>query len=150
MKIQVKILDEEFIKTFGLPMYETEGSVAMDLRARQRCGIDPHATLLIPTGIAIAIPPGYVGLITPRSSFTLKRKATVGNSPGVIDSDYRGEIHIIIQDHRERQGLPHYIERGERIAQLLIVPIAKVEWEIVDELSRTKRGSGGFGSTGDL
>ena len=152
MKIQVKILDKEFIEEFGLPEYKTEGAVAMDLRARIPKDATPNQKWLtgrpriIPTGIAIAVPEGYEAQVRPRSGQALDGLC-IANSPGTIDSDYRGEVGVILYDLVEDRRAKH-LERGERIAQLVIVPVVKAEWEVVDELPETKRGSGGYGSTG--
>lgn len=142
MKIKIKRLHPDA----KLPTRATDGSAAYDLYA---CHPREENSLAVPTGIAVEIPSGYVGLICPRSGLA-RSKVTIQNSPGIIDSDYRGEICVML-----RCQYPHthetLIVKGwyhQRIAQLLVVPCMDVEWEEVDELSETKRGTGGFGSTG--
>lgn len=130
-----------------LPSYATEGSAGMDLRAAldQALVIQPGQRLLIPTGIAIAVPAGYEAQIRPRSGLAIKHGITMLNSPGTIDSDYRGEIKVIAINHGQE---PFSIERGERVAQLIIAPVARAEWVQAESLEVTQRGAGGFGHTG--
>jgi len=130
-----------------LPKYETSGSAGMDLRAAIGAPIklDPRQKSLIPTGIAIAIPKGYEAQIRPRSGLAIKHGITCLNSPGTIDSDYRGEIKIILINH----GAESFsIEPKARIAQIIFAPVTQIEWEKVDRLEETERGAGGFGHTG--
>lgn len=131
----------------ALPAYATAGAAGMDLLA----AIDGEKTLapgeraLVPTGIAIALPPGFEAQIRPRSGLALKQGVTVLNSPGTIDADYRGEVGVILINHG---NAPFVIRRGERIAQMVIARHAAAEWTLVSDLSETDRGAGGFGSTG--
>ncbi len=134
-------------QNMDLPKYETSGSAGMDLRAAIGAPIklDPRQKSLIPTGIAIAIPKGYEAQIRPRSGLAIKHGITCLNSPGTIDSDYRGEIKIILINH----GAESFsIEPKARIAQIIFAPVTQIEWEKVDRLEETERGAGGFGHTG--
>lgn len=131
-----------------LPSYATLGSAGMDLYAAidNPIDIEPINRELIPTGIEIAIPDCYEGQIRPRSGLAMKFGITVLNSPGTIDSDYTGEIKVCLINLSNKS---YTINRGDRIAQIIISPIVKVKWQLVDEFGEeTKRGSGGFGSTG--
>ena len=130
-----------------LPRYMTEHAAGMDLHAAldtPLCLV-PGARALIPTGLALAIPPGYEGQVRPRSGLALKHGVALANSPGTIDADYRGEVGIIMINHGAE---PFTIAPGERIAQLVIAAVTRAEFVVVDELSATKRNAGGFGHTG--
>ena len=131
----------------SLPEYESEGAAGMDLRAflEKEIAIKPMARQKIATGLRIEIPPGYEGQIRPRSGLAFNYGLTVLNSPGTIDSDYRGEVQIILINLGEDDVV---IKDGDRIAQLVIAPVYTARVEETDELSPTERGSGGFGSTG--
>ena len=132
-----------------IPFYATEQSAGMDMRAAVPA--DEPMTLkageraLVPTGIQIALPAGYEAQVRPRSGLAIKKGVTVLNSPGTIDSDYRGECMVILINHSSEDFV---IERGERIAQMVIARHERVEWEVRDSLDDTERGAGGFGSTG--
>ena len=130
-----------------LPAYATELSAGMDLRANlsEPMTLAPMQRCLIPTGLYIALPPGFEAQVRPRSGLALKKGITVLNSPGTIDADYRGEICIILIN---LSAEPFVIEDGERIAQMVISKYEQVKIDVVTELSDTQRGSGGFGSTG--
>jgi dUTP pyrophosphatase len=130
-----------------LPSYATEGSAGVDLAAALDAALvlPPGERAAIPTGIALALPRGWEGQVRPRSGLALRHGVTVLNSPGTIDADYRGEIRIVIAN---LGSAPVTITRGERIAQLVIAPVSRAEWQLVNELPRTVRGAGGFGSTG--
>ena len=142
MKIRVKKLDERAT----LPTYGTEFSAGADLyNLSENVEIAPHTTVLIHTGISTEIPEGYCGLIFARSGLATKRGLAPANKVGVIDADYRGEIMVALHNHSDNTAT---VEPGERIAQLVIVPFLKAEFEESDELSDTLRGAGGFGSTG--
>ena len=134
-------------KNLPLPTYATTGSAGMDLLSANDAPIviNPHEVVLVPTGIIIEIESGYEGQIRPRSGLAVKHGITVLNSPGTIDSDYRGEVKVILINHSER---PFTINRGERIAQLIISPFEKIEWDNSESLSQTARNDGGFGHTG--
>jgi dUTP pyrophosphatase len=133
----------------ALPSYETAQSAGMDLRAAldegQHIDLLPGRRALIPTGLSIALPPGYEAQVRPRSGLALKNGVTCLNSPGTIDADYRGEVGVILINH----GWEAFrIARGDRIAQMVIAPITQVDWMEQQELDETERGEGGFGSTG--
>jgi dUTP diphosphatase len=130
-----------------LPDYATPGSAGMDLMAAVEApmALAPGGRALVPTGIALALPPGYEAQVRPRSGLALKHGVTILNSPGTIDSDYRGEVQVILVNHG---AAPFSVERGTRIAQLVVAPVARVAWGERRELDRTDRETGGFGSTG--
>lgn len=140
-----EVLIQRLDPTMPLPTYAKPGDAAADLCSRIDVEIAPGARTLVPTGIAIALPAGYVALVTPRSSFALKQGGTLLNSPGVIDAGYRGEIGCIV--HNTEDGFMS-IRRGDRIAQLLVIPIPRADFVEVEKLPGTQRGEGGFGSTG--
>ena len=133
----------------ALPAYETTGSAGMDLRAAvaafEPVVLQPGERRLIPTGLKIALEPGYEAQVRPRSGLALKHGVTCLNSPGTIDSDYRGEVGVILINHGQ---VAFEIQRGERIAQMVIAPYAQAVMAEVDALDETARGAGGFGSTG--
>lgn len=128
-----------------LPRYMTEGAAGLDLCADSACVLGPMERALVPTGLAIAIPPGYEGQVRPRSGLAVKRGVTVLNAPGTIDSDYRGEVQVILVNLSDRHV---ELARGERIAQLVLAKVERAELVEVAELAETARGDGGFGSTG--
>ena len=131
----------------NLPTYATEKSAGMDLSAalEEAIELDAGERALVPTGLAIALPDGFEAQIRPRSGLALKHGVTVLNSPGTIDADYRGEIKVILINHGKE---PFVIERGMRIAQMVIERYETVSWDVVDSLEESERGEGGFGSTG--
>ncbi|MCG8492545.1 MAG: dUTP diphosphatase [Sneathiellales bacterium] len=130
-----------------LPSYETADSAGMDLRAAvaEAITIEPGKRALVPTGLKMALPRGYEAQIRPRSGLALKKGITLPNTPGTIDADYRGELGIILMNLGEE---PFVIERGDRIAQMVVAPVTVATWVEVDDLDETERGEGGFGSTG--
>lgn len=128
-----------------LPRYQTEGSAGLDLRADEAVRLSPGQRALVPTGLTLAIPPGFEGQVRPRSGLALKQGITCVNSPGTIDSDYRGEVGVLLVNLGNREV---ELARGERIAQLVIAKVERLEWAEVAELPATRRGEGGFGSTG--
>jgi dUTP pyrophosphatase len=130
-----------------LPCYMTSHSAGMDLYAELSADavLLPGSRLLVPTGIAIALPEGYEAQIRPRSGLALKHGISLVNSPGTIDADYRGEIGVILINHGE---VPFLLKRGERIAQMVVAQFSRVVWDEMDELEETRRGAGGFGHTG--
>lgn len=130
-----------------LPAYHSSGAAGLDLAAAIPAPIvlAPSARQLVPCGIAIAIPAGYEGQVRPRSGLASRNGVTVLNAPGTIDSDYRGEVQVLLVNHGSE---PFSIEPGMRIAQLVIAPVARIEWQPVDALPDTARGAGGFGHTG--
>jgi len=143
----VKILVKKFNKNINLPNYKTAGSSGMDLMAyiKKKIIINPGKTELIPTGISVAIPKNYEIQIRPRSGLAVKKGISVLNTPGTIDSDYRGEIKIILINLSKKSFI---INSGDRIAQMVLCPVAKAKIKEVKNLPKTIRGKGGFGSTG--
>ena len=136
-------------RTLGLPAYETAGAAGADLRAnfldRGSVMLEPGARALVPTGLRLAVPAGYEVQIRPRSGLALKHGITLPNSPGTIDSDYRGPLGVILLN---AGGEPFEVEHGARIAQMVVAPVVQVRFELVERLDDTARGAGGFGSTG--
>ncbi len=130
-----------------LPRYQTSGAAGMDLHAALDAPITlaPGARALVPTGLALAIPHGWEGQVRPRSGLAAKHGVTVINAPGTIDSDYRGEVGVVLVNHGQE---PFVVKHGERIAQIVFAPYAQATLEEVDELDETARGAGGYGSTG--
>jgi dUTP pyrophosphatase len=142
-----KILIKRLSKEISLPKYETSESSGMDISANigSSISIYPGDTAIIPTGLALSIPRGFEAQIRPRSGLAAKQKVSVLNTPGTIDADYRGEIKVILINHSKELFT---VEKGQRIAQLVICPVIQVQLKEVDNLDETKRGEGGFGSTG--
>ena len=132
---------------YELPKYETEGSVGLDLRAHlsQTLSLAPMERILLPTGLFLALPQGYEAQIRPRSGLALRKGLSIPNAPGTIDSDYRGEIQVLVINLS-----PEIIniEPGERIAQMVVAPVVQITWQNVSDLPPSSRGQGGFGSTG--
>ena len=143
----VKILVKKFDKNIKLPAYKTSGSSGMDLMAytKNKITISPGKTAMIPTGFAVAIPINYEIQIRPRSGLAAKKNISVLNTPGTIDSDYRGEIKIILINLSKRSFV---VKSGDRVAQMVLCPIVKGKLQEVKKLPKTVRGKGGFGSTG--
>lgn len=142
--MQVKIINRS---SFPLPQYETSGSAGLDLRANiaEPTKLGPLERILIPTGLFIELPIGFEAQVRPRSGLAIKKGLGLVNSPGTIDSDYRGEIKIILVNLSNE---PQTVEPGERIAQMVIAKYEQIAWSEVAVLSETERGAGGFGSTG--
>ena len=142
-----KILIKRLSKEVSLPKYETSGSSGMDLAAyiEADINIDPGKTKIIPTGLALSIPKGFEVQIRPRSGLAAKQKVSVLNTPGTIDADYRGEIKVILINLGQET---FKVEKGLRIAQMVVCPIVQAQLKEVDDLNETERGKGGFGSTG--
>ena len=136
-------------RSLGLPFYASAGAAGADLRANfvDRSGVtlEAGARVLVPTGLRLAIPEGYEVQLRPRSGLALKHGITLPNAPGTIDSDYRGPLGVIVMNAGQE---PFEIEHGMRIAQMVVAPVVRAEFELVEVLSETVRGSGGFGSTG--
>lgn len=130
-----------------LPAYATEGAAGMDVVAAEDVMLASGARHAVATGIAVAIPPGFEIQVRPRSGLALKHGVTVPNTPGTIDSDYRGELKVIMINLGSE---PFEIRRGDRVAQLVLAPVVRASWLKVDELDETLRGEGGFGSTGGV
>jgi len=145
----VKVLLKKLSKSVRLPIYKTSGSSGLDIVANIESEIEikPGEKKIIPTGISVAVPENYEIQIRPRSGLAAKHNITVLNTPGTIDADYRGEIKVIIINHGQEI---YRIVNEERIAQMVLCPVEKVEFEEVETLPITKRGGGGFGSTGTI
>ena len=128
-----------------LPAYATSGAAGMDVVSAEEVTIAPGARHAVATGLSMAIPQGYEIQVRPRSGLAFKHGITVPNTPGTIDSDYRGELKVLLINHGHE---PFVIARGDRVAQLVLAPVVQAAWTEVDELDATARGAGGFGSTG--
>lgn len=129
-----------------IPAYAYEGDAGVDLRATQALTLQPFERALVPTGLAIALPKGYAGFVLPRSGLAIKNGITVGNAPGLIDSNYRGELKVILVNNNPNESFS--VQIGDRIAQLVVMPVPTIAFTEVNELSDTSRGTGGFGSSG--
>ncbi|NLX58472.1 MAG: dUTP diphosphatase [Phycisphaerae bacterium] len=147
MPITLQIRRKPGCEDIPLPRYMSDAAAGMDLCAAnsEPIVLEPGQIRLVPTGLYVAIPRGYEGQVRPRSGLALKHGLTLVNAPGTIDADYRGEVGIIVGNIGSQ---PYTIERGTRIAQLVVAPVVQAEIEIVDELDATTRGHGGFGHTG--
>ena len=146
--VELKRLDPRLGDSIPLPAYATDGSAAMDLRAASESAVslDPGESALIPTGLAIHVAdPGWCALILPRSGLGHKHGLVLGNLTGLIDADYQGPLMISCWN---RGSVAFTIQPGDRIAQLLVTPVARVVWRVVEEFAPSERGTGGFGSTG--
>ena len=145
----VKVLVKRLDPNVNLPSYKTEGSSGMDLMANieKSITIPPKKSAIIPTGLSIAIPNDCEVQIRPRSGLAAKSNISVLNTPGTIDSDYRGELKIILFNHGDKDFI---VNNNDRIAQMILMPILKMELEEIENLPKNIRGSGGFGSTGKL
>ena len=130
-----------------LPDYATDGAAGMDVLSAEALTLAPGARHAVATGLALAIPAGFEVQVRPRSGLALKHGITVPNTPGTIDSDYRGELKVILINHGNE---PFEVRRGDRIAQLVLAPVTRAAWQVVEELDETVRGEGGFGSTGGV
>lgn len=130
-----------------VPQYQTEGAAGFDLHAVEDVELKSGVTTLVPTGLAIELPGGYEMQIRPRSGLSAKTHIRIANTPGTIDADYRGEIKVIV-DFVDKHGSKFLIRKGDRIAQGVIQRVPRAQFEVVDELGETERGTGGFGSTG--
>jgi dUTP pyrophosphatase len=142
--MKVKVVNSS---AFALPEYQTPLSAGLDIRANlsESITLSPLERAMVPTGLFVELPEGYEMQIRPRSGLAAKHGITVLNSPGTIDADYRGEIKVILVN---LSNTPFTIEPGERIAQMIVARYEQVEWQAVESLSETERGTGGFGSTG--
>jgi dUTP pyrophosphatase len=143
-KVKVRIINQS---SNPLPEYATEGSAGMDLRANieKPVTLQPMERMLIPTGLFIELPDDYEAQVRPRSGLAIKHGLTCLNTPGTIDSDYRGEIKVIIINLSQE---PHTIQHGDRIAQMVLAKVEKIKWKAVEKIKSTDRGEGGFGHTG--
>lgn len=146
MQIKIKKLHPDAI----IPKYQTSGSAGFDIHIIEDVEIYPGETKILKTGLSFEIPEGYELQIVPRSGVSAKTKIRVSNSPGTVDSDFRGEVGIIVDniDYLEKDNIPHTIKKGERIAQGKITPVVQANFVETDELNQTERGAKGFGSTG--
>ena len=142
MLLDVKRLDPDL----PLPRYARASDAGLDLHAAARVVIAPGARAVVSTGLAVAIPPGFAGFVLPRSGLALRRGVTVLNAPGLVDAGYRGELQVLLINHDATESVT--LERGERIAQLVVQAVEHVELVEVEDLSASERGAGGFGSTG--
>ncbi len=147
MSIQIQVRRLPHGEGLPLPSYATEGAAGMDLLAAvtDPVTVAPGARALIPTGLAIAIPPGHELQVRPRSGLALRFGIVLPNSPGTIDEDYRGEVGVIVLNTGDA---PFVVERGMRIAQAVLAPVLRASWQEVETLDSTERAAGGFGSTG--
>ena len=145
MTVKVKLLRKGEAKAFPLPYYSTEFSAGIDLRAAEEAVLLPGERAGISTGLFIELPEGYEAQVRPRSGLAMKNGITVLNSPGTIDSDYRGEIRVLLVNH----GTEAFsVQPGDRIAQMVVAPVTRISWVEEEALSPSGRGDGGFGSTG--
>ena len=147
LTIAIRRLNPDKTADVPLPKRMSDGAAGMDVFAAvdETLRLSPNDTVAVPTGFAIAVPPGYEAQVRPRSGLALKKRIGLLNSPGTIDSDYRGEVKIILTNF----GTKHFeINRGDRIAQMVICPVVTADWVETDDLDSTERGSGGFGHTG--
>ena len=145
--VTVKFLPLPHLGDVALPALATAGAAGADIRAAvtKDILIDYGEWRLIPTGFRMALPQGWEAQVRPRSGLALKRGVTVLNAPGTIDADYRGEVGVVLINHGRE---PFLVQRGDRIAQMVVKPLAEVEFDVVTELDTTERGEGGYGSTG--
>lgn len=142
VNVHIKLLDPEL----PAPAYAKPGDAGADLRSRIDFELEPGERALVPTGVAIALPEGYVGLVHPRSGLATKNGITIVNAPGTVDSGYRGELMVTLLNTDKTKSF--HVQRGDRIAQLVIQKYEHATFTIVDELDQTERGSSGFGSSG--
>lgn len=145
MSVPVKLKRLPHGEGLPLPAYATAGAAGMDVVSAEDVLLAPGARHPVATGLSLAIPDGFEIQVRPRSGLALKHGITVPNTPGTIDSDYRGELKVLLINHGAE---PFVIARGDRIAQLVLAPVVQAAWDEVDELDATARGAGGFGSTG--
>lgn len=143
--VRVQITRDENARDLELPTYQTDGAAGMDIRASEERMLQPGETALIQTGFSIAVPRGFEAQLRPRSGLALKNGITLLNSPGTIDSDYRGPVGVILTNLGHE---PFYVHRGDRVAQMVIAKVERAKWQVVEELDETERGEGGFGSSG--
>jgi dUTP pyrophosphatase len=145
MSVTVKILREGRAKEFPLPEYATASAAGADLRSAEDMLLLPGERAGVGTGIRVELPAGYEAQVRPRSGLAIRHGVTVLNAPGTIDSDYRGEVRVLLINLGKD---PFSIVAGDRIAQLVVAPVTRVEWSEDESLGKTERGEGGFGSTG--
>lgn len=145
MSLIIKFKREENGQELELPSYQSEGAAGLDVRAAEDRMLQPGETVLIPTGFSMEIPAGFEAQMRPRSGLAAKHGITLLNSPGTIDHDFRGQVQIILTNLGHE---PFFVHRGDRIAQMVIAKVERATFEVVEVLSETERGSGGFGHTG--
>jgi dUTP pyrophosphatase len=145
--VPVPVKRLENFEGLELPRYASEGAAGMDVLAAEDVTLAPGARHGVATGLAFAIPSGFEIQVRPRSGLALKHGITVANAPGTVDSDYRGEVRVILINHGDAE---FEVQRGDRIAQLVLAPVTRASWLPVDDLDETARGEGGFGSTGGV
>ena len=149
MSLQIRVQRLSHAEGLPLPAYETSGAAGMDLRAAAPedapITLRPGSRAMVPTGLCIAVPHGFEAQVRPRSGLAARQGITCLNTPGTVDSDYRGEVKVILINLGEEDAI---IRRGERIAQMVICPVAQASWALAESLDETLRGAGGFGSTG--
>jgi dUTP pyrophosphatase len=145
LRIQVA---REGLVSVPMPRYQTPGAAGMDLHAALTAPltVPPMGRVSVPTGLGVAIPRSFEGQVRPRSGLAVRTGLTVLNAPGTIDSDYRGEVGVVLVNHGRE---PFVVRRGERIAQLVVAPVERIAWQEAPVLPESRRGTGGFGSTGD-
>lgn len=143
--VAVRVKRLEHGEGLALPAYCTDGAAGMDVLSAEDVTIEPGQRHAVATGLSVAIPAGYEIQVRPRSGLAFKHGITVPNTPGTIDSDYRGELKVLLINHGDASFA---IARGDRVAQLVLAPVTQASWHEVDRLDDTERGSGGFGSTG--
>ena len=146
LKIRINRISSSTIDV-SLPAYATDGSAGMDIFSAvdHPVPVQPGETVLVPTGFSIELPQGFEAQIRPRSGLAIKHSIGIMNAPGTIDSDYRGEVKVILTNFGKKEFI---VNRGDRIAQMIISRYERIEWELSDSLNNTGRGAGGFGSTG--
>ncbi|MBC7804943.1 MAG: dUTP diphosphatase [Akkermansiaceae bacterium] len=146
-RVGVRITRLSGTEDLPLPSYKSDGAAGMDIFAACDAPVTilPGARAVVSTGFRIAVPVGYEAQVRPRSGLARDFGVDIANSPGTIDADYRGEVQIILSNHGTE---PFVVERGDRVAQLIVAPVSHVEWEVVSTLDETVRGDGGFGHTG--
>ena len=148
MKVKIKKLNNNAI----IPKYQSKGAAGFDFHSSDTVRLNPGETKLVPTGLSFDIPEGYEMQVRPRSSLSLKSSLRITNSPGTIDSDYTGEVMLLVQNiasHTSINDGVYLINKGDRIAQGVVQKVEQAEFEVVEKLKETERGSGGFGSTDD-
>jgi dUTP pyrophosphatase len=149
MSVTVRVLRLPHAEGLPLPSYQSAGAAGLDLLAaiapNTQLVLEPHARDVVPTGLVLELPAGFEGQVRPRSGLALKQGVTVLNAPGTIDSDYRGEVKVLLVNLGSQ---PFIIERGMRIAQLVVAPVTRIELKEENSLGNSPRGGGGFGSTG--
>jgi dUTP pyrophosphatase len=149
LSINIDIVRLPHARDLPLPAYETPGAAGMDLRAavpeEEPLVLRPGSRALAPTGLCIAVPEGFEAQVRPRSGLAIRQGVTCLNTPGTVDSDYRGEVKVILANLGEENVV---VRRGDRIAQLVICPVVRASWREIEALDQTSRGAGGFGSTG--